>query len=261
LKEQAAAPAGEIALSAPPNCSFYLSGRDLGEGERFAGIDSGEHAAQVFCSGRLSTAQRLKVDRDSKTSFTPLVLDHLLVDIRESDLTFKSEINAETSSVVADMLSVASYGRWPRVVAIITRPAQTEVLLIDSGAKGIIRQKETQSKDPISLREAGAALVSDSSEGFSGEKRSVVRAWYKDGLAWTAIGVGAAALGAGLYFGQVYGAPSVQEPWIRAMIAGGAGIMGTGVILFFIPERALPSGDVETRQGKPVVGAAVSIAF
>ena len=97
-----------------------------------------------------------------------------------------------------------------------------------------MRSSKAGADDVLSARRAGRKLVQDPKKIDLME--SVDRqAWYKDGLAWSMIGTGAAALGTGLALWRVFDTSSAEETWAWALIAAGGGFIVTGTVLFFFP--------------------------
>jgi hypothetical protein len=89
--------------------------------------------------------------------------------------------------------------------------------------------------DAGAARAAGAALAAPGDTLAPRGGSSKARPWYKDIAAWTLVGSGVVALGVGLAMYSVYGRPSRLEPIALSLAAGGTGIAGTGVVLFFFP--------------------------
>ncbi|MCP4606300.1 MAG: hypothetical protein GY847_38280 [Proteobacteria bacterium] len=259
IRSQQGSPSGEIQLDAPKNCDLVLSGRELGRGVRFKEIEAGEHAVHVRCKGPTSPVQRLVI-ADQPVSYRPIIIANSRIDANASEFTLVFEKRASVSSIVKDVLSIASAGGWTRAVAIVGRAKEVEVWLIDNEIKGIVRRASAPPDNVKAIGEAGETLVRKLPKVEQRVLPAEKRAWYKDSLAWTFVGTGIAALSAGIVLGQVYGTPSNEESLAWALIVAGGGVIGTGVTLFFVPTYSGSAGS--TIKGNDVaVGFRASFTF
>ncbi len=237
VKSRAGSARGSIKIEAPLNCEMFLSGRNLGKDKEIKGIEFGEHAVNVSCAGRASPVQSLIVGRD-ETVYRPVVISRSQLEVSVDDVTLVADQGTTPSSIVWDLLAITRAGQWPRSIAVVGKENGVEVWLIDAGIGGIIRKA---SSDAEETGTAGGALISIIGNEVKQVEPPKKRPWYKDGLAWTLVGVGLAAAATGLAIAREEGTPSSKEPLAWALLVGGGGVFVTGTVLFFFPKDAAPN--------------------
>jgi hypothetical protein len=179
--------------------------------------------------------------------------------LRSQDLTIVADDGSRMRPLVRDALALARRGAWTRLIAVVGKIDSMEVWLVDTDFNGVIRKNSIPRDDIGAASRAAEALLEEQSQNGM-ELREEKRPWYKDGLAWTMVGVGGALLAGGLALGQVYGTPSQIEPWAYALIAAGGGAIGTGAVLFFIQPFSSRSG-IDSKEKNIAIGAAAGIKF
>ncbi|MCP4680338.1 MAG: hypothetical protein GY854_33585 [Deltaproteobacteria bacterium] len=234
VRSRAGSALGSIKIEAPPNCEMFLSGRNLGKEKEIEGIEFGEHAVNVSCEGRAGPVQSLTVGKE-KTIYRPIVISRSRLETSVDDITLVANQGTTPSSIVWDLLAITRAGQWPRSIAVVGVEDGVEVWLIDSDIGGVIRKA---SSDAEATGTAGGALIAITGEEVKQAAPPRKRPWYKDGLAWTLVGVGLAAAATGLAIAQVGGSPSSKEPLAWALLVGGGGVFITGSVLFFFPKDA-----------------------
>ena len=159
-----------------------------------------------------------------------------------------------------DALVLAKLGNWTRLVAVVGKTNIIEVWLIDVDFNGIIRKSSAPLGDANAVGRAVQMLFLEPSSDRNAISMVFVRPWYKDWVAWTMAGAGAAMLAAGFSLNQVYGTPSKTEQLAYALLALGGGTMGTGIALFFTPTFSKSPAN-ESSGKNTAVGFAAGAAF
>ncbi|MDJ0762019.1 MAG: hypothetical protein QNJ97_03440 [Myxococcota bacterium] len=253
---------GDIHLDAPADCDLVLSGQVLGPGEVFKDIKAGDYVAQVRCLDQLSPSQRLVV-ADKPITYRPMVLSNAALHVGDRDIFLETTGDATPSELIGNAVSIARSGQWERLIAIVSRPEGTELWLIDASRGIVLRQASVELADAASCRHASASLVRDLSDlQLASTRVRTNRPWFKDGLAWTLVAVGAAALGTGIFLGQHedHGKKTKSEVWAWTLQTVGIGALGTGTILFFIPAPLVVTQD-RPRDRPLAIGLVGSVSF
>ena len=250
LRRSEKIPSGEVTVDTLPGCELVLSGKVLGKRKRYRNVSPGPHSAQVKCLGQVSPMQYLRVTSGSTTSFSPLLLKRLRVEIDDKRLKFKTSDTEVVSSLVSEAVELTHYGDWPRAVVVLASEDETDLWLVDSSAGAVVRRASAPTGDRAAVERAGEKLAGRGEDIGRSAKNAEAKRWYKDPLAWTLVGTGAAALGTGIALGQVFGSPSAHEQWLWALIAVGGGMAGTGVVLFILPSGSgAEDGEDRSRRG------------
>jgi len=151
----------------------------------------------------------------------------LSLTVGRADLRLLATADDGPEDVAAAAAGIARAGGWPRVVVVVGRSEGIEVLLVDAGTGRPLRTGPPLWAPPADLTAAPAA-----------DEPRAERPWYRNGLAWAVTGIGLAAAGTGFALGRAYGSPSPEEPIAWSLMAAGAGVATTGVVLFFVPAPA-----------------------
>jgi len=169
--------------------------------------------------------------------------------VDRADLRVVIAAESGPEDLTASVAEIARAGGWPRVVAAVGRAEGLEVLLIDAGSGQTARTGPPYWSLP-------ADMLKDV-EASPGSVKADQRAWYRNGLAWAVTGIGLVAAGTGFALGRVYGTPSNEEPIAWSLMAAGAGVATTGLVLFFVPA---PAGAGSADEGL-AVGVSGSVRF
>jgi len=244
LKTAAGRDEGKLEMLAPPGCKFVVDGRELQTAGAVAGgLGIGPRSVRVLCHGRLSPVTTVVLGK-STVRYHPVLLSSSSILNTGEDIILEVEDGAERAAVVDDLLSLFRAGGWRRGVALVGEKEDLAVWLIDVDAAGIIRMGSGPSDKSSGT---ASSIVPDliAPRDVVDGSDTLKKPWYRDGLAWTLVGAGLAALGTGVALGQVYGGPSTQEPAAWALILAGSTVTATGVVIFVIPDR----GDAQNSGG------------
>lgn len=253
-----------VRMVAPAGCQLVIDGKVVKAGNVARVPEGVLVSAMARCHGRFSPAATIRAAKE-EVAFTPIVLAGSSLDRTKEDAVLIIDDGADgdddAGRILDDVLAIARAGGWGRAIALVGRPDSLEVLLVDERSSRIARRDSGPAEDPDAAARLTSSLLpkADTVPLRSDGGVATDRKWYRDGLAWTLLGTGLAALGAGIAVGQVYGAPSSQEPAAWALMLGGGAIAGTGAILFAVPAEA---NRTNRREGTGVlVGAAASWTF
>ncbi len=169
----------------------------------------------------------------------------------QEDLILEADASVTGSEIEADVLSIARSGGWNRIVVVVGRADGTHVALLDTARDGPVRNVDLGLNDATIAEAVATALVRP--DGDNNRRR-----WYKDGLAWTLVGVGVACLSAGTVVARKYGSPSKQEQLAWPLLVAGGGALGTGALLFVLPRDQSPP---DTAGTDVVIGVVGRVSF
>ncbi len=181
---------------------------------------------------------RIKRSNDSvpvERPYRPAAFNHSEIVFSQSGFVLAKDDGAALDWMLKDLLVVAKSGGWTRLVAIVGTGAAVEIWLVDAEVNRVVRKTQMIKTDARAVEKAIAAIVGDPSLPEWKKDHGDRRVWYKNGLAWSLAGVGAAMLTSGIVLSQVLDRPSSEEVWAWTLIAGGAGLMTTGTVMFFFP--------------------------
>jgi hypothetical protein len=171
----------------------------------------------------------------SERAYRPVALSHLQIVFGDGDFLLVKDDDAPLDSVAEDLLVLTRLGGWTRLVALVGTGKSVEIWLVDGSVNRIVRKTRMLKTDSKAVEKAITEIVFDPSVAAWQKDIEQRRAWYKNGLAWPLVGVGAAMLTTGIVLSQTMSMPSPEEVWAWTLIAGGAGLMGTGTVMFFFP--------------------------
>ncbi len=168
-------------------------------------------------------------------TYRPVALNHSRIVFGDGDFVLVKDDNAALDLLEDDLLVITRSGGWPRLVALVGTGKSVEIWLVDGSVETVVRQTRMLRTDSKTVEKAITEIVSDPAVAMWQEDLQDRRAWYKNSLAWPLVGVGVAMLTAGIVLSQTMSMPSPEEVWVWTLIAGGAGLTGTGTVMFFFP--------------------------
>jgi hypothetical protein len=184
---------------------------------------------------RFARAKRSHDSVPVERPYRPTAFQHSEIIFSRSGFVLAKDDSAPVDRMLKDLLVVAKSGGWTRLVAIVGTGVGVEIWLVDAEVNRIVRKTQMIKTDSKTVEKAIEDIVVDSPMPEWKKDHDDRRVWYKNGLAWSLAGVGAAMLTSGIVLSQVLSMPSPEEVWAWTLIAGGAGLMATGTVMFFFP--------------------------
>ena len=221
-------------IAQPMGCELHLAGKTVGAVTAGESLFPGETVVQAQCKGRSSLIQRIEL-LPGETAFSPIFLSDTSLVEDEADLRLSAAPGVDPADLTVDLLALLKATSRDRLVAIVGTRGELEVWLLDRRAGRVLRSAAVKSDDVASARRAGVSVATGPETALLPESVAAVRPWYRDPLAWSFVGIGAAALGVGAALYGVYGKDNREEVIALTAMAGGGGLMGTGIVLFFFP--------------------------
>jgi hypothetical protein len=227
---------GDSILEVPEGCGLLVDGResppDAGGRVRLRGE---RQAVQARCEGRPGPVA--VVTRGAPAArFRPLALEATRLPGDEGEVVLAADAGATDEALVHDLLELARAAGASRLVAVVGAARGVELWLVDAeaGARVRVARVAGPGTDAAAAERAGAELAGAGGSRTAGGPDGS-RPWYRDGTAWIVTATGLAAAVTGLVLGQVHGGPSAEEPAAVALMASGAALAATGVVLFLVP--------------------------
>jgi hypothetical protein len=244
---------GEVVkVAAPKGCESTIVGNTVTQFSGAGSIKPGWAVVRTTCGKREGLVQRTEIS-STQTGIKPVFLKAASLEVDAKDLILKAAPTVDETAMNEDLLSLLEMSGKPRLVALIGRSQTLEARLVDYRAGRAIRTAAVKRARTGAPAEAGAAIAAGLVSTPETRPRAADRRWYRDPAAWTLVGTGAAILGVGAALFSVYGGESVQESVALGAMAGGGGLLGTGIVLFFFAPKAEAKG-VGSAKRIPAVG-------
>lgn len=226
---RSAAASAEVVLVSDEGCEVWVDGQVAGRGPRVVvGLAVGRHGARATCGGALGPVHVFEAE-PARREVRLLSLHSTELSLGEPVPRLVPKAGSAGGAAMADAVLVGRAAGVSRFVVVLAD--QGEVRLVDATQAKVVRTvsfKDAAEMAAALPREPRLTLVEPEVSG---------QPWYKDPLAFSFVGVGAALFTVGLVLAQVYGRPSSTEPLAWSLLAGGVGSAVTGVVLFAVPNQ------------------------
>lgn len=243
-------------ITVMPGCRLHTAGKSVGSYTGTAQVPASGTIAQIVCDDRTSLIQAVDGDWDQRRR-APIFLTAGALLPSEADVTLEAAALEKEEPMLADLATLLDAAGGNRLVAVVGAKTTLAVWLIDARSRLPLRVAEADASDLTAIRAAGTSVAAGPKAGESAVRAPAKRAWYRDAAAWTLVGTGVAALGAGVALYAAFGTESPQELGALAATVSGGGLMGTGFVLFFVqPEAA--ARRTGTARKVPMVGLSQS---